>query len=108
MRRAALAAGLAGASVLSATLLVGHRVDGPRGAAVGALLGLACALSWAAGRLSAPAGEAGREALLEEAAWLERAHEASAGRRYSAEQRQGFGWAAGWVRSHAERGQTWR
>jgi len=98
-----LAAGLAGVSALSATLLIGHRVDGYRGLAVGAPLGLACLLSWAAGRLTVD-----HRALAEEAAWLERAHEASADWGYSADQRQGFGWAAGWVRAHAERGQSWR
>ena len=48
-----------------------------------------------------------RDALLAEAEWLETAHANSADKGYSWGIREGFRLAAGWVRSHAERGQTW-
>lgn len=49
-------------------------------------------------------GQAHRAALAREADWLDEALSNAAGRGYSAQQIEGFRWAAGWVRFHAENG----
>jgi len=49
-----------------------------------------------------------RDALRAEAEWLATAHENSHGKGFNPELRRGFQLAAGWVKAHAEHGQTWR